>query len=120
MMSEPDDATAANSQQTSSFETALADLGDLVVKLESGSLGLSESIAAYERGVSLLRRLHEELAVVEKRVSVLVRIDEDGRPILTPHDATAGAESAPPASRATGRRTRSRTLPGMDDAPDAV
>ena len=119
MMSEPDEDMAANSRQTSSFETALADLGDLVVKLESGSLGLSDSIAAYERGVALLRRLHEELAVVEKRVSVLVRIDEDGRPILTPHDAAA-PDTAPPAGRGAGRKTRSRTLPGIDDAPDAV
>ncbi|MGI9177738.1 MAG: exodeoxyribonuclease VII small subunit [Pirellulales bacterium] len=119
MMSERDEGLAANSRQTSSFETALADLGDLVVKLESGSLGLSESIAAYERGVSLLRRLHEELAVVEKRVSVLVRIDEDGRPILTPHDAAA-PDTAPGAGRGTGRKARSRTLPGMDDAPESV
>jgi exonuclease VII small subunit len=36
------DGTAANSSQTASFEAALADLGEVVVKLESGSLGLSE------------------------------------------------------------------------------
>ncbi|MCE9631326.1 MAG: exodeoxyribonuclease VII small subunit [Planctomycetia bacterium] len=122
MMSEPDDA-AANSGQTSSFETALADLGGLVSKLESGSLGLSDSIAAYERGVSLLHRLHEELAAAEKKVGVLVRIDEEGRPILTPHETATVAEAAATAAVSTrggARKPRSKTLPGMDDAADAV
>lgn len=123
MMAERETA-APSGTQTPSFEAALADLGEIVTKLESGALGLSESIAAYERGVGILRRLHEELAVAEKRVSVLVRIDEDGRPVLAPLEASAvepqAAESSPPA-RSSGRgRARSRSLPGMDDAGDAV
>ncbi|MFM8735124.1 MAG: exodeoxyribonuclease VII small subunit [Pirellulales bacterium] len=107
----------AGSGQPASFETALADLGEVVAKLESGSLGLSDSIAAYERGVALLRRLHDELAVAEKKVSVLVRIDDEGRPVLAPHDAP---EASPPAAARAGRKPRSRTLPGMDDAGDGV
>lgn len=107
----------ADSGQVPSFETALADLGEVVAKLESGSLGLSDSIAAYERGVALLRRLHEELAVAEKKVSVLVRVDDEGRPVLAPHEA---AEATPPAATRAGRKPRSRTLPGMDDAGDGV
>ena len=81
----------AEPAQTASFEEALAELGRIVAGLESGSLGLSESIAAYERGVALVRRLHDELARVEARVSVLVRIDEEGRPVLAPHE---GCEQA--------------------------
>ena len=119
MTPEPD-ATAANSRQSPSFETALADLTAVVSQLESGSLGLSDSIAAYERGVSLLRRLHEELAVAEKKVSVLVRIDENGRPVLAAHETAADDAPAPTPARAAGRKPRSRTLPGMDDAPNAV
>ena len=117
-MSEPEEA-AANSGQTSSFETALADLGGLVSKLESGSLGLSDSIA-YERGVAVLHRLHEELAAAEKKVSVLVRIDEEGRPILTPHETATAAGAAMSPTRSGARKPRSKTLPGMDDAADAV
>lgn len=109
MPSEPD---AADSPQSAPFEAALADLGDIVSRLESGSLGLSESIAAYERGVTLLRRLHEELAAAELKVSTLVRVDEEGRPILTTADPAAEAPAAP---RSAGRKQRSRTLPGMDD-----
>lgn len=117
-----------------SFETALADLAALVSGLESGSLGLSESIAAYERGVALVRRLHEELEGAERRVSLLVGIDEQGRPVLRDADPATGATTADggaadspqaPASRpaprsARTRQPRSRSLPGMDDAGDQV
>ena len=117
------------------FEASLTELNDLVNRLESGSLGLSDSIGAYERGVAILRLLHEQLADVEERVRLLVRIDDQGRPILeeigsttaspektgqstgggstTDSDATV-RRAARPASR-TGRPKR---LPGMDDAAE--
>lgn len=115
-------AQSSNSDQSSSFEESLAALGDTVMKLESGGLGLSESIAAYERGVTILRRLHEELSAVEERVKLLVRIDEDGRPVL---GALPAATDPPaPAKKAVGRgasaakASRAKSLPGMDDATD--
>jgi exodeoxyribonuclease VII small subunit len=132
-MPAPDRETAAersgspqssNSGQTSSFEESLATLGDTVMQLESGALGLSESIAAYERGVTILRRLHDELAAVEERVKLLVRIDEEGRPILGPLPDDAAAPAAATAKKAGGRAasapktSRPKTLPGMDDAGD--
>jgi exodeoxyribonuclease VII small subunit len=115
---------ASNSSQPSSFEEGLAQLGDIVARLESGGLGLSESIAAYEQGVSLLRGLHTELASVEERVSKLVRIDDEGRPILEPltteepstTPSKPGRKGQPRASAAP--RKRSAVLPGMDDAGD--
>ena len=119
-------------ERPESFEAALERLAQLVAALESGSLGLTESIAAYERGVGILKRLHEELAVAEERVKVLVRIDEDGRPVLedaavpgTAGESGAAAESAQPAAaRPAGRTSRAKTtrgrqLPGMDDAEPA-
>ena len=124
------------------FETSLAELNELVNRLESGALGLSDSIGAYERGVTILRHLHEQLANVEERVRLLVRIDEQGRPVLTDIAAeTAGAATPTrtPAGRPTGeapasagdvngrRATRSaprtgrpKRLPGMDDASEDV
>jgi len=115
------------------FEASLAELNDLVNRLESGGLGLSDSIAAYERGVAILRRLHEQLADVEERVRLLVRIDEQGRPILAEIGATATAQDATGRPTATGPTTdgdmggrraarpasrtgRPKRLPGMDDA----
>ncbi|NBW85442.1 MAG: exodeoxyribonuclease VII small subunit [Planctomycetia bacterium] len=110
---------SANSAQNATFEASLAHLGELVAQLESGALGLSESIDAYERGVTILRRLHEELAAAEQRVSVLVRIGEDGRPVLAAHESTASETAAPPAGSGRGKGRRTRRLPGMDDASDA-
>jgi exodeoxyribonuclease VII small subunit len=115
-------AQSANSDQTASFEDALAALGETVMRLESGALGLSESIAAYERGVAILRRLHDELAAVEERVKLLVRIDDQGRPILgpVPHDDAASpaatAKQAAKRGASAAKTSRVKTLPGMDDA----
>lgn len=115
-------AQSSNSDQTASFEASLAALGETVMRLESGALGLSDSITAYERGVTILRRLHEELAAVEERVKLLVRIDDDGRPVLGPLPHAAAESTAAPAAKKAGSRTasaaktsRAKTLPGMDD-----
>jgi exodeoxyribonuclease VII small subunit len=118
--SRPEDAA-----QSASFEESLGELAGLVAKLESGSLGLSESIDGYERGVAILRRLHDELARAEERVSVLVRIDDEGRPVLTPHEDAATTPDKQPSARRTrsgGKPSsaRSRPLPGMDEASEGA
>lgn len=114
------------------FEASLTELNDLVNRLESGALGLSDSIGAYERGVAILRRLHEQLADVEERVRLLVRIDDQGRPILEeigsgttspektgrPTGGGSTTDSDTPARRAArsaSRTGRPKRLPGMDD-----
>ena len=109
---------------TPTFEAGLARLAEIVARLESGGLGLSESIDAYERGVAILQRLHTELEAAEKRVSVLVRIDDEGRPILEPAAGGGVAQAADSTQSAAPRAPRSqrsknarpRSLPGMDDA----
>lgn len=53
------------------FETALAQLEELVVKMESGVLPLEESLVAYRRGVALTRICQERLAQAEQQISVL-------------------------------------------------
>jgi exodeoxyribonuclease VII small subunit len=119
MTDHPD--SPSNSHQSTSFEEGLAQLSEIVGRLESGGLGLSESIAAYESGVTILRQLHTELATVEERVSKLVRIDEEGRPVLEPMSTTEppspaakAGRKAPPRSSSAARK-RSESLPGMDD-----
>ena len=100
------------------FEASLAELAELVSRLESGALGLSESITAYERGVALLHGLHDQLAAVEERVRTLVRVDEQGRPILTTSDGGSVGGEKPAADKPgrTARSGRAKRLPGMDDA----
>lgn len=114
---------SSNSDQTVSFEEGLARLAEIVSRLESGSLGLSVSITAYEEGVGILRRLHEELAAVEERVRLLVRIDDEGRPVLEPlANAEPEATVRLPGRRASARAAtggkRTKTLPGMDVETD--
>ena len=113
-----------------SFEESLDELDVIIHKMESRDLGLTESLAAYEKGVSLLRHLHEELSDIEQRVVTLVRIDEDGSPVF--ENATSTAESETGSRRTTTKgktrkatRKRQKTstdqqglrhqLPGMDD-----
>ena len=128
--------TAAEAPQPVSFEEGLSRLADLVGGLEGGRLGLAESIAAYEQGVSLVRRLHAELADVEQRVKTLTTAaekasdeEDDGLMGEAPADSVPHAPTAGPrkgsAKRATDRQPRGaagrpRRLPGMDDSSPEV
>lgn len=53
------------------FEAALKELESLVKQMESGELGLEESLAAFERGVLLTRRCQTALKQAELRVQAL-------------------------------------------------
>ena len=51
-----------------SFEKALAELEQIVQKLERGDVALEESVTIYERGEALNRRCEELLRQAEARV----------------------------------------------------
>ncbi len=59
------------------FEKALADLENIVEKLEKGGLSLNESLALFEKGVKLAKFLRQELGKAEKKVEILLK-DEKG------------------------------------------
>lgn len=63
------------SQPTESldFEAALAELEALVQRMETGSLSLEDSLAAFERGVRLTRQCQTALQQAELRVKALMR-----------------------------------------------
>jgi len=65
------------------FEDGLAELEGIVQRLEKGELPLEDSLAAFERGVALVRTLSQRLAEVEQRVEVLLR-SESGKLLLRP------------------------------------
>jgi len=65
------------------FEDALAELEGIVQRLEKGELPLEESLAAFERGMGLVRQLGDRLTQVEERVDVLLR-SETGKMLLRP------------------------------------
>jgi exodeoxyribonuclease VII small subunit len=88
------------------FEESLAELERMVRELEDGKLGLDESLARYEQGVSLIKRCTEQLREAERRILLVTGMDENGRPILQPfqHEATAvtRAESVRRTRKANG------------------
>jgi exodeoxyribonuclease VII small subunit len=76
-------ANATDGSGAARFEDALAELEALVQRLEKGELPLEDSLAAFERGMALVRQLGERLAHVEQRVEVLLR-SEAGKLLLRP------------------------------------
>jgi exodeoxyribonuclease VII small subunit len=63
--------------ETPRFEEALAELETTVRRLEQGELPLEESLAAFERGMLLVKSLGRRLEEIEQRVEVLLK-REDG------------------------------------------
>jgi exodeoxyribonuclease VII small subunit len=53
------------------FETALAELESLVHSMEDGKLELEASIAAYRRGMELMKYCQAQLADAEQQIRVL-------------------------------------------------
>ena len=55
-----------------SFEEAMEQLEDCVARLESGELGLDESLEVFERGIAASRACARLLDETRRRVQVLV------------------------------------------------
>lgn len=56
---------------SSTFEEALAALDEVVARLETGSVGLEEAVALFERGRAHLAVCRERLAASEARIREL-------------------------------------------------
>lgn len=53
------------------FESALADLSEIVRQMEDGQLPLEQSLAAYKRGAELLKYCQQSLQTAEQQVRLL-------------------------------------------------
>jgi len=53
------------------FETALAELENIVSSMEGGKLELEASIAAYRRGMELMKHCQGQLADAEEQIRIL-------------------------------------------------
>jgi len=73
------------------FEEMLKGLEEIVDRLESGTLSLENSLAAFEQGVGLVRELTAKLDDVERRVEVLTR--EEGESGLRVREIAEGEGS---------------------------
>jgi len=70
-----------------SFEEALEELDGLVRRMESGELGLDDSIAAYRRGAELARHCQTRLAAAEQEIR---KLDNDVLKVLAPEELRGG------------------------------
>ena len=60
------------------FESAMEEIEQVVEQIESGELSLEESLAAYEKGVGLVKFCYQKLNEVEKRIEFLIK-DKEGK-----------------------------------------
>ena len=58
-------------QDKPSFESAVAEIEHIVVRIESGELSLEESLQAYRRGAELLRHCQGQLDEADRQLRIL-------------------------------------------------
>jgi exodeoxyribonuclease VII small subunit len=70
------------------FESAIAELEQIVKQLEDGDLPLDRSLALFERGVELSRYCHDQLGAAQRRIEVLTERGDlkDGSALVDPDD----------------------------------
>ncbi|MBE0522828.1 MAG: exodeoxyribonuclease VII small subunit [Methanosarcinales archaeon] len=59
-------------QDDNNFETALAELEEIVKKIETGDLSLDENLELFERGISLTRLCSSKLEHARQRIEKLI------------------------------------------------
>ncbi|MBX3707143.1 MAG: exodeoxyribonuclease VII small subunit [Pseudomonadales bacterium] len=67
----PEAGAAADAPPDIDFEAALAELEQLVARMEAGDMTLEASLAAFERGVTLTRQCQTALRTAELKVQQL-------------------------------------------------
>jgi exodeoxyribonuclease VII small subunit len=65
-------AATQTPDQIVDFEKSLDELEQLVARMEHGDLSLDDSLASFERGVSLYRNCQSALEQAEQRVRLLL------------------------------------------------
>ncbi|MCK5640375.1 MAG: exodeoxyribonuclease VII small subunit [Gammaproteobacteria bacterium] len=66
------------------FEVSLAELEELVERMEEGELTLEDSLKDFERGIELTRSCQQALKEAEQRVQMLV--GKSGKEKLVPYE----------------------------------
>ena len=98
-----------------SFEESLAELESVVTDLESGELGLAESLDRYEQGVKRLKWCHSTLEEAQRRIELLSGVDADGNAVSTPFDHSAEGADASAGSRSKKRSAGKQSRRGAVD-----
>jgi len=84
---------AGKSQKALDFESAMAELEQIVADMEAGKLSLEDSLAAYKRGAELLSFCRSKLEDAQQQVSVLENGVLKDFPVTGEAGSTASAGS---------------------------
>jgi len=76
------DSEPAQQQRPETFEAALAELEEIVRRMEGGDVSLDESLRLYARGTFLISHCQQRLDTAEKQIEQLTR-GKDGRLIAS-------------------------------------
>ncbi len=82
-------AAEATEISAMNFEEAMAELEQIVQRLEQGRTPLEEAIAAYERGAALKRHCEDKLRLAQEKVEKIA-LDRAGVPAAEPIDPEDG------------------------------
>jgi exodeoxyribonuclease VII small subunit len=107
----PDSEKSEPSAEEPKFEACLVELQDVVRLLEEGTLDLDDSIARFERGISLLRRCYQALERAEQKIELLTGFDRSGNPVTAPFDAAATLDPADTVKKRQTRTSRKKPEP---------
>jgi len=86
-------AADADAEPAQSFESDLTALQQVVEDLETGRLGLEESLSRFEHGMALLRSCYARLNRAEQRVEILTATEGDEL-TTAPLDVTSTTHAA--------------------------
>ncbi|MEC7978084.1 MAG: exodeoxyribonuclease VII small subunit [Planctomycetota bacterium] len=102
-----------------SFEEAYAELEQVVDSLESSQLGLSESLALYQKGVGCLKVCHQALERAERKIELLTGVGDDGEPETGDFDDQE-LDLEAKASRRSARRGATKSASEADASEDGI
>lgn len=71
--------------ETLTFESALDELQDIVKNLETGKTALEDSIAAYERGITLKNHCEKKLSEARSKIEK-ISVGSDGKVSTAPFE----------------------------------
>ena len=76
------------------FEDAMKRLDAIVAAMESGEIGIEESLAKYEEAMQLAARCRQILDQAEQRIQK-IQLDARGQPTAVPFEPTPDDEAEP-------------------------
>jgi exodeoxyribonuclease VII small subunit len=73
-------------QKLPDLETSLTEINSLIEQMEQGDLSLEQSLAQFERGITLIKHAQRILQTAEQKVQLLMKNSQDEKLINYEND----------------------------------